>query len=1194
MSAYSRAPTISLLNKSSTVCHIEVEGIETKAFLDTGADISLMSEKFRQSSNLLKKLRVESIQGLQATLVNNEPVKLLGKVKVNLKLGETDTCWSFYITREMSHPVLLGWDFIVKNNTTINRAKAQMNIGSSTVSFLPMWKIMPRVCCASLKETTVIPPRSEMIVAARLEPVKNYEIVPDGFDGVLEAKEVFKNDAGILVARTAGTVSQGSAPAKLMNVGDSEVTLQANTCLGSFYAAVSKDVKVARVGIYEFIDDKREVGDSTGRGSSNKIKQVSAVCLEDTNLCSEQLYSAEQLVDEFQDVFSETKSDLGRTDLTQHGIFTDGAPPVKQSPRRAPFSMRGELEKQVEEMLSHDIIERSKSPWSSPVVLVRKKDGSFRFCVDYRRLNAVTCKDAHPLPRVDDCLDALSGARVFSTLDCASGYWQVELKPEDREKTAFSTGENLYQFKVMPFGPTNAPATFQRLMDLVLAGLHWKCCLVYLDDIIVFTKTVGDHISRLREVFQCIRDARLKLKSSKWQLFRQSVTFLGHQVSGDGIGPDPSNIEKVLNSPAPRDIPQLQSFLGLANYYRKFIRDFANIAEPLHRLMHKDVKFVWTSDCELAFTTLRDRLTAFPILAYPDFRKPFRVQTDASNWAVGAVLSQDYQGQEKVVAYASSTLSRAERNWSAYDKEFYAVVWAIRHFRPYLGGSSFTVMTDHKPLVNIKSIKPGHDPTGKRERWSIEISAYDFTVQYRKGVSNGNADALSRLPVVHSEDKANQEALNPTIAETVSAADSSSRISAVTGIQAEEGIPFKENYSHTVAAVVSAADSSSHSADHSRGQERDQQDLSWVQTLDVKGEEEKDPQIGPILKMMGNGTREPLEDNTNPALRSLWSQWSRLTIESGILYRRWETEDGGTSHLQIVVPKVLINNVLNALHNRNTAAHLGLEKTLAKIKARFYWYGYQKDTELFCKQCGRCASSKAPPYTVRAPLQQDAPSYPWERIAMDIVGPLPVTDNGNRFILVISDFFTKWPEAFALKDHKAETIAIKLVDDVICRHGLPRVVHTDQGRDFESNLIKQVCELLEIEKTRTTAYHPESDGLVERLNKTLIGMLRSCVYENQKNWDTLLPKILLGYRSSVQATTGYSPFSLVYGREAMLPVDVVFGGSKERFETKHEFVSRQRDYMEQAFEKVREHTKTEQQRQKYYYDRKVHPGNQKL
>ncbi|MEW8548469.1 MAG: reverse transcriptase domain-containing protein, partial [Candidatus Thiodiazotropha sp.] len=1187
MSASPRAPIIASLNKSSTICNIEIEGIETKAFVDTGAEISLVSEKFRQSSNILKKLKVKSVNGLKATSVNNEPVQLLGCVTLNMRLGDVDTAWTFYVTREMSHPVLLGWDFIQGNDVTINGSKSEMTIGASTIQFLPLWRILPRVCSASLKESVVIPPRTEVMVAAKLEPVKNYEIVPDGYDGVLEAKDIFQNEEGVLVARTAGTVVQGTTPVKLMNVGESEVKLQANTSVGSFYAAVPTGAKVARVGIYEFVDCDLEGNHPQTRNSVKGEKtNMPHVSLDKPNLNGEQKRAAETLLTEFQDIFSDSKNDLGRTNLTQHSIFTNDARPIKQPPRRVPFAMREQLQKQVDEMLEQDIIEPSKSPWSSPVVLVKKKDGSFRFCVDYRRLNAVTCKDAHPLPRVDDCLDALSGSKVFSTLDCASGYWQVEMNLEDREKTAFSTGENLFQFKVMPFGLTNAPATFQRLMDLVLAGMHWKCCLVYLDDIIVFTSTVDEHLTKLREVFSCIRDAGLTLKSSKCQLFETSVSFLGHQVSGSGIRPDANNIEKVLNFAVPRNVTELQSFLGLANYYRKFIRNFANIAEPLNRLLHKDTKFMWTDDSHRAFEKLRQSLTTYPVLAYPDFQKPFRVQTDASGWAVGAVLSQEQKGEEKVIAYASSTLSKSERNWSAYDKEFYAVVWAIRHFRPYLGGSRFVVMTDHKPLANLRSIKQGHDPTGRRERWSIELSAYDFSIQYRKGINNGNADALSRLPENGSEQEG-QRGLDST--GTVSAADSSSHIPVVTGSQQEH----QQNLgSRPLASAVSAADSSS----HSRGQSRDRNASSreaWLEKLDIKDHQEKDSQIRPILTMIRKGSREPLDGAVGPALRSLWGQWPRLVLEDGILHRRWESGDGKESHLQLVVPKTLTKKVLSSLHSLNTAAHLGYEKTLAKVKARFYWFGYQKDTEQFCKQCEMCAASKAPPYTVRAPLQQDVPAFPWERIAMDVVGPLPVTEAGNKYILVISDYFTKWPEAFALKDHKAETIARVLVDEVICRHGVPRSIHTDQGRDFESNLLKHVCELLEIEKTRTTAYHPESDGLVERLNKTLVTMLRSCVDEDQKNWDTLLPKILLGYRTSVQSTTGYSPFRLVYGREAMLPVDIMFGGSKERFSTQNQFVVQQEELLETGFEKVRSHVKAEQKRQKYYYDRKGHSSGQK-
>ena len=644
MSALSRASTVTPLNKASTVCETEIEGISTKGFVDTGAGISMISEKFRQSSKLLSKLKLNRAN-IKATSVNNEPVELLGLVELHIKLGSLERKWGFYVTREMSHPVLLGWDFIQANNITINGAKSEMLVGSSRVEFLPLWKVLPRVSTASLKESIVVPPRCEMTILAKLDPVRNYEVVPDGFDGVLESKDVFRSEDGIIIARTAGSVKQGMTPVRLMNVSESEVTMQANTILGSFYAATPKNMKVARVGFYEFVEDKvtdcvkvnmtREDGPVQGKKAPSP-----PVNLDDSILNVDQRRRAESLLVKFRVVFSDSKSTIGRTSLAQHRIDTGDAHPIKQPPRRIPFAMREELDNQVQDMLKQDVIEPSRSPWSSPVVLVRKKDGSTRFCVDYRRLNAVTCKDAHPLPRVDDCLDALSDSRVFSTLDCASGYWQVEVKAEDREKTAFSTGENLYHFKVMPFGLTNAPATFQRLMDLVLAGMHWKCCLVYLDDIIVYTKGVEEHLSQLEQVFSCLRAAGLTLKTTKCQLFRDSVTFLGHKVSSQGIGPDPANIEKVKSFPAPRNTSEVQSFLGLASYYRKFVKNFADVAEPLHRLLHKDVKFEWNDACQSAFESLRSSLTRNPVLAYPDFSETFQLQTDASKWAVGAVLSQ--------------------------------------------------------------------------------------------------------------------------------------------------------------------------------------------------------------------------------------------------------------------------------------------------------------------------------------------------------------------------------------------------------------------------------------------------------------------------------------------------------------------------------------------------------------------------
>ena len=342
---------------------------------------------------------------------------------------------------------------------------------------------------------------------------------------------------------------------------------------------------------------------------------------------------------EYHDLFDEGRNDFGRTGKIKHRIDTGESPPFREPVRRIPPFHKCQAKELLREMLDKNVIKTSNSPLASPLVLVQKKYGTTRFCVDYQKVNAVTRKDAYPLPRVDDTLDTLAGSKWFSTLDLISGYWQVEMSPEHREKTAFCTTKGLFEFNVMPFGLCNAPATFQRLMDMVLAGLQWSSCLVYLDDIIVIGKTFEDHLMNLREVFKHLKEAGLKLKRNKCDLCMEQVKFLGHIVSAEGVQIDPEKTEKVAQWPQPFSKREVQQFLGLANYYRRFVKDFASINKPLHCLTEKTSKFDWTDDCQRAFEQLRQRLVTAPILVFPDFSLTFLLDTDASDIGIGAVLS---------------------------------------------------------------------------------------------------------------------------------------------------------------------------------------------------------------------------------------------------------------------------------------------------------------------------------------------------------------------------------------------------------------------------------------------------------------------------------------------------------------------------------------------------------------------------
>ena len=354
-------------------------------------------------------------------------------------------------------------------------------------------------------------------------------------------------------------------------------------------------------------------------------------------------------------------NDLGQTTLGQHEINTGDATPIRQPPRRLPFHQHNAVRELVSDMLQCGVVEPSQGPWSSPIVLVKKKDGTTRFCVDFRKVNDVTKKDAHPLPRIDDTLDTLGGAQWFTTLDLASGYWQVEVAQADREKTAFATPDGLYQFRVMPFGLCNAPGTFQRLMECVLQGLHWSTCLVYLDDIIIYSRTIEEHLARLAEVFTRLRDANLKIKPSKCHLLQRSVHYLGHVVSGKSVETDATKIECIAQLPTPAGTKELEQFLEMCSYYRRFVKYFAKIAAPLHRLSEKGKEWLWTDECEQAFSMLKHQLITAPILSLPDFNHDFTLDIDASGNGLGAVLSQKVGDHERVIAYGSRALTKAER-----------------------------------------------------------------------------------------------------------------------------------------------------------------------------------------------------------------------------------------------------------------------------------------------------------------------------------------------------------------------------------------------------------------------------------------------------------------------------------------------------------------------------------------------------
>ena len=448
-----------------------------------------------------------------------------------------------------------------------------------------------------------------------------------------------------------------------------------------------------------------------------------------------------QLVEKYQDVFSYSEYDLGYTDIVQHEINTGENRPFKQPLRPQPRARLPVIDNLVDEMQSQGVIEPCQSEWASNIVLVTKKDGSIRFCVDYRKLNTLTQKDAYPLPRIETCLDTLSGAAWFSTFDLRSGFHQVKVNPRDVNKTTFTCHRGTFRFPRMPFGLCNAPATFQRLMDTVLMGLNFDICLAYLDDIIVFSHDLQSHLERLERLFQRLREANLKLKPSKCNILQKRVAFLGYTLSESGIETDPSKIEAVRNWPTPTNLRQSRAFVGLCQYYRRFVPNFSAIAALLHALTKKGAPFNWTAECQSAFDQLKDALSSASVLALPNDEGQFILDTDASDRAIGAVLSQIQNGEERPICYASQLYDKHQQNYNVTRKELLALVTHVKKFRQYLLGRSFIIRTDHAALQWLRKTP---EPIGQQARWLEILEEFDFQIQHRPGRQHCNADSLSR------------------------------------------------------------------------------------------------------------------------------------------------------------------------------------------------------------------------------------------------------------------------------------------------------------------------------------------------------------------------------------------------------------------------------------------------------------------
>ena len=1134
----------------NTYLDVKIGNVSTSVLMDTGATVSCIS------SDMLHKIHPRFVKYSKPDIVfisgvGNKHHQVTDLVEISFKINNTSFQHSFYALQNQIN-LILGADFMTKQNAKIDLANSIITLNDEHFQLQPP---PSRSTLVKLAETVFVPPFTSQDIAILLnKPPTTQHIL------IEPVSSLSHRHPGVTVAESL--IATRNSLCRLVNDSNEPVAIPKGTVVG-----MGRNIAVNTLTETDDFIDLNKAVDPTS-ASEIDINNMDTVLPE-----QESVKLKNKLNNNLERFTTKDRENLGDHDEHIHPVSTGDNKANSQNYYRTAPKMQREIDSQIELLLKHGIIEPSRSEWRSPVVMVKKKDGTYRFACDYRRLNSLTEKQSYPMPKLEDVWDLIGETKpqYFSVLDLASGFWQIRMDPETKHKASFVTRSGQYTWNRLPFGLRNSPITFQQTMNDVLRDLIAKSCIVYVDDIIVFSNTFDEHLQHLQEVFDRLRKANLTLKFSKCKFAVQRVKYLGHILSPEGVLPDPEKVKIIQDWQPPTNPKQVRQFLGLANYYRRFVEKYSSIAKPLQNLTKKDEPWNWTEKCQKAFNILRNSLINPPCLAYPDMERPFILTTDASGVAISYILSQiGEDGVEHVISYAGRALRNAEVNYGITDKEGLAVIEGFNHFHTYLYGNKTTVYTDHQALAFINnSIKL----TGRVARWAILLQNYNYTVIYKKGTENINADALSRVEVTADPNHDGQKVEDIETRHTeVFSASSNMGPSENTTLQCifeyEQGlgqIPVKNELSQCEVPVIRS-----------------------VNSVDLPAEQRKCPQIGPIYRYHKSGELPQDDDEA----RKIILHADQFGIFGEILHHIYEPRTRNalncvkTIH-QIVVPQSLQHQILSDYHDSMVGGgHQGFRRTFDSIREKYFWPRMYTDILEWQQSCPRCQRAKS----VR---QKPPPLHPlpvvnlFGRWHMDFIGPLRPAADGSKYILIVVDSFSRWPEAFALPNSDAHTVTRVLYSEIFTRYGAPGALVSDRGPQFMSSLVNALCEIFQVKRAVTSPYHPQSNAVCERFNSYLESSMRTYVNDNQGDWPSTLPAILMAYRHPpANRSTEFSPFYLLFGEPMKTPID-------REMEAKMPEVSAQyRESMQSVIDNVKtsreiahQNILRHQQENKYYHDR---------
>lgn len=1134
---------------------VKMSGLLVNSLVDSGSMYTILSTSL--SSRLGDAVVLEPTQ-VKLKSAGGSSIKVEGETLLRLELGDGDVVVGVrVIVANIVEQLILGSDFLTQHKATLDFEGLTLSLKQHELPLVRARREKMRglgtVCVTRSKEA-----ESRGIIQCKVEG----EIM---LPGTFWYKPV-------------GLVDGGKGPF-LVNLCQREVEIETESGL--------KDVAVQFkegdiLGEIEEVDEEywKEKEETWEWPETMRVREImKQLKISENPLLDERNRAeCEELVREYHDVFSLSERELGLTDLYVHKIKIKDEGVVINKNRPIPMHTFDAAKKLITDLIELGVLEPSNSVHRSPLVLVGKKTGGKRLCIDYRMLNEITEDNMHPMPTVWETRNVWAGCRWWSTLDLSSAYFQIPLHEDSRDiTTIWVNGLGSWRFTRVPMGGKTSGAALQGLADRLFRKLKQSVCSNYLDDIVSGSVTFKEMVENLRLIFQQLRVGKLKIKAKKCEVFKDSVIYLGCKLDKNGLSANMAKVQGLLEMGPPANKKELQRFLGLANYFGEFVPAFSEKAKGITSLLQGEGRdIVFGEEAEESFKAIKKALMEPPCLAWADPNKEFHLFTDASEYCLGYCLMQEGEkGKMQPVFFGSRSLSASQLAWPSFVKEFYAVYMAVKRLRFYLYGKKFTLYTDCKGVASKKTFKKC--TSNAVLRWCIELSEYEFEIKHVAGKENVVADCLSRalpskegdgLPAQSRElydyFKENIRRLHGGDTELVGA------ISSELGVEKECEEGQEKNSDDEWERVVNNP--------LTVGKVEDKAFLKAV---------EKDPDFKTVRKWVseGKGVEDPMK--LEIGLRRYHNKLSRLIVnEQGLLCVKWFNKRVKLARRLVCVPESKVDEVITVCHELG-GGHLGEEKTVERILRQFYFPDLRGRVRMFCKTCSQCYKTNL--YygkQEKTKLKPVVYKYPGLCVAMDVV-MVAKPGRGESKVLTITDKFTKWVGFFPIKNEQATTLARVFLNKWVCYWSVPEILITDNGASFKASAVmNQLYKLLAIEKRYTTAYHPEGNGECERKNKVLLHLLQKLVDEFPGKWKEKLPLLQLAVNSSVSKSTGYSAFKLMTGREMRGLENIVFDVRNTKFyQSEHHLVDETYREMKKVFKIAADNLDRAHVLQKRTYDK---------